>query len=179
MLFKETEIPGVFLIEPERCVDTRDFFARTWCRHEFAACGLNTNLVQCSVSFNEKQATLRGMHYQVALHEEAKLVRCTRGAIYDVVLDLRTASRTYKKWTAAELTADNHCMVYVPPGCAHGFLTLRDNTEVFYQMSEFYHPESACGIRWDDPDFGIIWPRPASVISKRDSSFPFSPRETE
>ena len=172
MLFDETEIPGVFLIEPERHVDQRGFFARTWCRHEFADHGLDAIFAQCSVCFNEREKTLRGLHYQIEPHEETKLVRCTRGAIYDVILDLRIASPTFRQWTAAELTADNYCMVYVPSGCAHGYLTLADDSEVAYQISRLHHPEAVRGVRWNDPAFDIVWPDSASVISERDRFFP-------
>ena len=159
MIFRETKLKGAFIIEPERLEDERGLFARTFCEEEFKAHGLNSRVVQCNISFNKKKGTLRGMHYQVAPHEEAKLVRCTRGAIYDVIVDLRPDSPTFKQWVAVELTADNHRMLYIPEGFAHGFQTLEDNTEVFYQMSELYHPESARGVRWDDPVFGIEWPK--------------------
>ena len=135
-------------------------------------CGLNSKLVQCNVSFNPRKGTLRGMHYQAAPYGEAKLVRCTAGALYDVVLDLRPEMPTFTKWIAVYLTAANRKMVYIPEGCAHGFLTLEDNTEVFYQMSEFYHAEAARGVRWDDPAFRIVWPGPAEVISERDRTYP-------
>ncbi len=176
MIFKETKLKGVFVIEPERLQDERGFFARTWCQKEFEAHGLNLHLVQCSISFSKKKGTLRGMHYQAAPHEEAKLVRCTMGAIYDVITDLRRDSTTFKQWAAAELTADNYRMHYVPEGFAHGFLTLKDRTEVFYQMSQFHVPTSARGVRWDDPAFGIRWPIAVQVISDRDKSYPdFTP----
>ena len=147
MIFNETKLKGAFVIEPERLEDERGFFARTWCQREFEAHGLNPRLVQCSISFNKKKGTLRGMHYQVAPYEEARLVRCTMGAIYDVVLDLRPASSTCKQWVAVELTSENRRMLYIPGGLAHGFQTLKDNTEVFYQMSEFYQPEYVRGVR--------------------------------
>lgn len=171
MIFTETKLEGAFVIEPEKKEDERGFFARTWCREEFLAHGLNPRPAQCSVSYNKKKGTLRGMHYQAAPYEEAKLVRCTRGAVYDVILDLRPCSLTFKRWVAAELTAENHRMVYVPEGFAHGFQTLEDDTEVFYQISEFYHPESARGVRWDDPAFGIKWPIKELVISARDQQY--------
>ncbi len=172
MIFTETELGGAFVIEPERIEDERGFFARTWDPSEFEARGLNPRLAQCNVSFNKREATLRGMHYQAAPHEEAKLVRCTRGAIYDVTLDLRPDSPTFKRWVAVELTAENMRMLYVPEGFAHGFQTLESGTEVFYQISEFYAPESVRAVRWDDPAFGIEWP-PASerTISARDLQF--------
>lgn len=169
MIFRETAIEGAFIIEPDRQEDERGFFARVYCREEFESHGLNPNLVQCSLSLSKRKGTLRGMHYQVAPHEEAKLVRCTMGAIYDVILDLRHTSRTFEKWLAVELTAENRKMLYVPEGCAHGFQTLEDDTEVFYQMSEFYHPECARGVRWDDPALGIEWPAPSPIVmSERD-----------
>ena len=172
MIFTETSLKGAFLIEPERLEDERGFFARTWCQREFEAHGLNSRLVQCNISFNKKMGTLRGMHYQVAPYEEARLVRCTQGAIYDVIIDLRPESSTFKQYIAAVLTAQNRTMLYVPEGFAHGFLTLEDNTEVFYQMSEFYAPEYARGVRWNDPAFGIQWPAEVQVISDRDQNYP-------
>ena len=172
MIFTETKLKGMFIIQPERLKDERGFFARTWCNREFAAHGFNPNLVQCNISFNKKRGTLRGMHHQVAPHEEAKLVRCTMGAIYDVVIDLRPNSPTFKDWLSVELTAENRKMIYVPEGFSHGFMTLEDNTEVFYQMSEFYAPECARGIRWDDPAFNIAWPEDVKVISKKDKEYP-------
>jgi dTDP-4-dehydrorhamnose 3,5-epimerase len=172
MIFIETELKGVLIIEPERLEDERGFFARTWCQREFEAYGLNSRLAQCSLSFNRKRGTLRGMHYQAAPYEEARLVRCTMGAVYDVALDLRPASVTFKQWTAVELTADNRRMLYIPEGFAHGFQTLEDNTEVFYQMSEFYHLECARGVRWNDPAFRIVWPSDVIVISDRDREYP-------
>ncbi|GAB4293621.1 MAG: dTDP-4-dehydrorhamnose 3,5-epimerase [Oscillatoriaceae cyanobacterium] len=172
MIFLETKLKGAYLIETEPVTDDRGCFARTFCEQEFAAKGLKTHLVQCNISFNHKKGTLRGMHYQIAPYQEAKLVRCTKGAIYDVIIDIRPDSPTFKQWSAAELTADNRRLVYIPEGFAHGFQTLEDNTEVFYQMAEFYHPESARGIRWDDPAFGIEWPSEASVISPKDTSYP-------
>jgi dTDP-4-dehydrorhamnose 3,5-epimerase len=172
MKFSPTKLPGVWIVDLERREDERGFFARSWCRREFEDHGLNPNLVQCSVSFNQKKGTLRGMHYQIAPHEEAKLVRCTRGAIYDVAVDLRPASPAFGNWTAVELTADNGRALYIPEGCAHGFQTLADNTEAFYQMSEFYHPESARGIRWNDPALAIPWPVTNPTLSERDVAFP-------
>jgi dTDP-4-dehydrorhamnose 3,5-epimerase len=168
MNFTETRLQGAFIVEPERKEDARGFFARMFCVEEFGAHGLETKLVQCSISFSKQRQTLRGMHCQVAPYEEVKLVRCTRGAIYDVVLDLRPASPTFKQWTGAELTSQNRRMMYVPRGFAHGFLTLEDNCEVFYQMSEFYHSENERGIRWDDPAFGIVWPAQVKIISEKD-----------
>ncbi len=171
MKFTETAIKGAIIIEPERTEDERGFFARTFCHREFEAQGLNPNLAQCSVSFNYKRGTLRGMHFQLAPHREAKLVRCTMGSVFDVLLDLREKSPTYCKWIEVELTAHNRRMLYVADGLAHGFQTLEDETEVFYQISEFYQPEYACGVRWNDPSFGIVWPFPPSVISLRDKNY--------
>ncbi len=172
MIFRATKLEGVFIIELERLTDERGFFARTWCAEEFEAHGLNSRLVQCNISYNKKAGTLRGMHYQVAPFAEAKLVRCTMGAIFDVALDLRPDSPTFKQWVGVELTADNRRALYIPEGLAHGFQTLADHSEVFYQMSEFYHPEWARGVRWDDPACGIEWPLPAQIISERDRSYP-------
>jgi dTDP-4-dehydrorhamnose 3,5-epimerase len=168
MRFTETKLKGAFILEPELLEDERGFFARTWCRREFEAHGLNPCLVQCNISFNRHRGTLRGMHYQVEPHAEAKSVRCTMGAIYDVILDLRPDSATFKQWLAVELTAENRRLLFIPPGLAHGFQTLADNTEVFYQMSEFYHPECARGVRYDDPTFAIGWPLPVTIVSDQD-----------
>lgn len=172
MTFHETRLQKTFEIHMEPHQDERGFFARAWCRQEFLEHGLNPDLAQCSVSFNKRKGTLRGLHYQAQPFEEAKLVRCTRGAIFDVVVDLRTGSPTFGNWVAATLTADNRHMMYVPEGCAHGFLTLEDATEVFYQISQVYNPESARGVRWDDPAFRIVWPAKVEVISERDRSYP-------
>jgi dTDP-4-dehydrorhamnose 3,5-epimerase len=171
MIFTETKLEGVCVIAPELIEDERGFFARLWTPEEFAERGLNPRLVQSNLSYNRRAGTLRGMHYQVKPHEEAKLVRCTRGALYDVALDIRPDSPTYLQWEAVELTEENRLMFYVPEGFAHGYQTLSDDTEVFYQMSELYHPESARGLRWDDPRLGIRWPLPVSVISERDTQF--------
>lgn len=172
MIFTETKLKGSYVIEPEMQEDERGFFARTFCQEEFRARGLNPRVVQCSVSFNKKEGTLRGMHFQVAPYAEAKWVRCARGAIYDVIIDLRVDSPTFKQWVALELTADNRRMLYVAEGFVHGFQTLEDNTEVFYQTSEFYHPECARGVRWNDPTFGIQWPLETRTISPRDQGYP-------
>lgn len=173
VIFTETELRGAFVVEPERLEDERGFFARTWDRDEFAAHGLNPALVQCNISYNGRKGTVRGMHYQAAPRKEAKLVRCTRGAIYDVIVDLRPTSPTFKRWVAAELTAQNRRMLYVPEGFAHGFQTLEDGAEVFYQMSEYYHGECSRGVRWDDPAFGIAWPASARrIISDKDRGYP-------
>jgi dTDP-4-dehydrorhamnose 3,5-epimerase len=172
MIFHRTKLPGVVKIELDLHRDERGFFARSWCQKEFEAEGLNPNTVQCNVSFNEKKGTLRGMHFQAAPSPEAKLVRCTQGAIYDVVIDLRAEAPTYKQWVSVELSGENRRMLYIPEGCAHGFLTLEDKTEVFYQMSEFYQPELARGVRWDDAAFQIKWPAKVEVISERDRTYP-------
>ena len=172
MNFIETKLKGAFVVEPERLEDARGFFARTWCKREFDTHGLNPNLAQCNISFNKKRGTLRGMHYQKAPHEEAKLVRCTIGAIYDVVVDLRPKSPTFKDWFSVELTAENRKIIYIPKGFCHGFMTLEDNTEVFYQMSEFYTPEFSRGFRWNEPAFSITWPEDVKVISEKDLQYP-------
>jgi dTDP-4-dehydrorhamnose 3,5-epimerase len=173
VIFRETPLPGAFLVEPERLEDERGFFARTWCAREFAERGLNAALAQCSTSYNARCGTLRGMHYQAAPHEEAKLVRCTRGAIHDVIVDLRPGSATYCRWFAAELTEANGVALYVPEGFAHGFQTLADRTEVLYQISEFHAPQASRGVRWDDPAFAIEWPRTeARIMSARDGAYP-------
>lgn len=172
MKFVATPLAGVYLIDVEPVADERGFFARTWCEQEFREHGLSPALVQCSISFNKHRGTVRGMHYQAMPHEETKLVRCVRGAIYDVLVDLRRDSASFMQWYGAILNADNRRMFYVPSGVAHGFQTLDDDTEVSYQISEFFHPESARGVRWDDPAFGIKWPEAVSVISERDRGYP-------
>ena len=172
MKFQETELPGVFEIHLEVNADERGFFARSWCQLEFERHRLNPAVVQCNISFNERKGTLRGMHLQAAPYPEAKVVRCTQGAIYDVVLDLRRNSPAFKKWVGVVLTAAKRNMIYVPPGFGHGFVTLEDKSEVFYQMSEFYHPELSRGVRWDDPAFRIVWPFGPAIISERDRTYP-------
>jgi len=172
MIFSETKLAGVVEIEVERKYDERGFFARSWCREEFAAHGLNPTLVQCNVSFNAHKGTLRGMHFQSAPFAECKLVRCTQGAIYDVVVDLRPGSTTHRQWIAVELTSDKRNMIYIPEGCAHGFLTLSGTSEIFYQMSNVYNSEAARGFRWNDPAFSISWPDAVRVISERDRTYP-------
>jgi dTDP-4-dehydrorhamnose 3,5-epimerase len=171
MKFEETPLRGAYLIHLEPIKDERGFFARSWCQDEFEAHGLDANLTQCSISYNARKSTLRGMHYQTAPHEETKLVRCTRGAMFDVIVDLRRDSPTFKQWFAAELTAENHLMMYVPKGFAHGLQTLGDNTEAFYQISEKYFPQSAAGVRWNDPAFGIIWPLMKPILSQKDCEY--------
>lgn len=174
MLFTETTLKGAFLITPERFEDERGFFALTWCRGEFEKHGLESKLAQINISFNRRRGTLRGMHYQAAPCAQPKLVRCTMGAIYDVIIDLRAGSNSFKKWIAVELTQDNRQMLFIPEGFAHGFQTLRDSTEVVYQMSEAYAPEAARGVRWNDPAFAIEWPLEVSVIADRDAGYPDS-----
>lgn len=173
MIFIETKLKGAFIIEPERLEDERGFFARTWCHDEFEAHGLNSQLVQTNISFNYRKGTLRGMHYQASPYEEVKLVRCTKGAVYDVIIDLRPKSPTYLKWTGVDLTEDNHKMLYVPEGFGHGYQTLTDASEVFYQVSQFYTPEAEKGVRWNDPVFGIDWKKVGQmVISEKDRNWP-------
>lgn len=172
MKFIETSIPGVYIIELKPFVDERGSFMRSWCAHEFAARGLVSQMVQANISSNRLRGTLRGMHYQHAPHAEAKLVRCTRGAVYDVALDLRPDSPTYRKWTAVELDAQTPRLFYLPEGCAHGFMTLADDTELMYQVSAFYTPGSEGGVRYNDPAFAIEWPLEVSVISSKDQNWP-------
>jgi dTDP-4-dehydrorhamnose 3,5-epimerase len=173
--FIELEITGAYLIEIEPHTDERGFFARTFCAREFGERGMISTVAQCSTSFNARRGTLRGLHFQAAPHEEAKVVRCTSGSIFDVLVDLRAGSPTRGAWTGVELTAANRRMVYVPPGIAHGFQTLEDETEVFYQISTEYEPSASHGVRWDDPRLAIAWPlREKRIISARDASFPFT-----
>ena len=174
MIVNETKLPGVFEIHLEPMWDERGFFARSWCRREFEQRGLSPMIAQCNVSFNEKKGTLRGIHYQAPPHAECKLVRCTQGSIYDVVVDLRRESPTHTQWIGVELSAANRLMLYVPEGCGHGLLTLEDRTEVFYQMSEDFYPELSRGVRWDDPAFRIEWPVLPEIMSERDRSYPNS-----
>lgn len=171
MIFTETNLPGAYIIELRPSHDERGFFARSWCQREFAARGLKTEVRQCNISFNKQKGTLRGMHYQAKPHEEAKLVTCIRGAVHDVIIDLRSNSPTFKQWLGVELNHQDRRMLYIPEGFAHGFQTLEDNTEVFYYMFEFYHPESARGFRWDDPVFAITWPLDVAKISPNDKSY--------
>lgn len=169
MIFTETKIKGMYIIEPELLTDERGFFTRSFCKKEFQKYGLETDTVQCNISYNKKKGTLRGMHYQVPPFEEAKIVSCTKGSIYDVVVDLRRDSPTYCQWVATNLSDKNFKMMYIPTGCAHGFQTLEDNTRVYYQMMEFFHPECARGVRWDDPVFKIDWPiKNKIIISDKD-----------
>lgn len=179
MIFHQLDIPGAYLLEPQRHEDVRGFFARTYCRDELEERGLDPTVVQCNVSVNKKRGTVRGMHWQADPHPEIKLVRCTNGSIFDVILDLRPGSETYRQHWGVELTRDNRMSLYIPVGVAHGFQTLEDDSEVFYQMSEFYHPECARGVRWDDPAFEVEWPLPISVIADKDTEFPdYSPADT-
>ncbi len=174
MIFTQTIIPGAYVIAPEAKADPRGSFARTWCAFEFENMGLNPRLVQCSTSRNIRAGTLRGLHYQTAPHLEAKLVRCTRGAAFDVIVDMRVDSPAFGRWFSAEITAANGTMIYIPEGVAHGFQTLVDETELFYQISTYYAPEFATGIRWNDPDIGIRWPMPGNtVISEKDAALPY------
>jgi dTDP-4-dehydrorhamnose 3,5-epimerase len=170
MRFTELPLAGAYIIAPERHEDPRGYFARTFCRDEFSAHGLALGFVQCSTSFNARHGTLRGMHLQLPPHEEIKLVRCTRGAILDVALDLRPEAPTFRRWQAIELTADNGVALYIPGGFAHGFQTLTDDAEVFYQISERHHPECAAAVRWNDPAFAIEWPIIPPILSDRDAS---------
>jgi len=170
--FEATALKGAFVIRPEPVTDVRGFFARTYCQKEFQSRGLVSNFVQCNVSFNRKRGTLRGMHYQTEPYPEAKLVRCTMGTIYDVIVDIDPTSPTFRKWISVELSARNRNMLYIPKGYAHGFQTLEDETEVFYQMSEFYHPENATGVRWNDPALAIAWPVQDPIVSEKDGAYP-------
>lgn len=172
MIFTPTLIPGVLLVDLDRREDERGFFARAWCAREFAAQGLSASLAQCSLSRNRRRGTLRGLHYQAEPHGEDKLVRCVRGSLYDVALDLRPGSPTYLRHVAVELTAADGRAVFIPRGCAHGFQTLVDDTDVYYQMSAFHVPEAARGVRWNDPAFGIPWPIPTPLLHPRDRDYP-------
>ena len=172
MIFKETKLKGAYVIELEKEKDERGFFARSFCRKEFKKRGIDFNIVQSDLSYNKRKGILRGMHYQAAPHEEAKIVTCAKGAIYDVMIDLRAGSSTYCKWFSFELNARDYTSLYIPKGFAHGFQTLEDDTVVFYQMSEIYYPESARGARWDDPAFKIKWPLKNPIISAKDNSYP-------
>jgi dTDP-4-dehydrorhamnose 3,5-epimerase len=172
MIFRETTLKGAFVIEMEKFEDKRGFFARAWSRKEVEANGLISRVAETNISFSKRRGTLRGMHYQVAPYEQVKLVRCTVGAIYDVIIDMRLNSPTYRKWTGVELTAENYRMLYVPEQFAHGFQTLEDNTEVTYQVSQFYSPESERGVRYNDPVFQVKWPLPVEVISDKDLGWP-------
>ncbi len=171
MIFKKTNLLGAYTIEIEKCEDERGFFARTWDSNVCKKMGLNSNLVQSNISFNIKRGTVRGMHFQKSPNEEDKVVRCTKGKIFDVIIDLRNDSPTFTKWQGFELSEKNYKMLYIPKGFAHGFQTMEKSSEVFYQMSEYFMPECASGVMWNDPTFEIAWPLPISVISKKDLSY--------
>jgi dTDP-4-dehydrorhamnose 3,5-epimerase len=172
MIFKETPLSGAFVVEPERKEDHRGFFARVWCEQELRDRGLKPTIVQSNLGFSHRKGTLRGLHFQESPHSEVKLVRCTLGAMFDVVVDLRRESPTYKRWFGIELTQENRKMIYVPEGFAQGYITLEDNTEMCYHTSQSFNPKSASGVRYNDPEFGIQWPVPISVISDQDKSWP-------
>jgi dTDP-4-dehydrorhamnose 3,5-epimerase len=172
MIITETKLKGSYIIDIEKLEDERGFFARSWCQKEFANHGLNQHLVQCNISFNSRKGTLRGMHYQIEPFAETKLIRCTMGSLFDVIVDIRNDSPSYKQHIGITLTPQNRTMLYVPEGFAHGFITLEDNTEVCYQMSDFYSPNHARGFRWNDPSFGVQWPGDVRVISERDRCYP-------
>jgi dTDP-4-dehydrorhamnose 3,5-epimerase len=175
MVFTETSIPGVIILDPSRIEDERGFFARSFDAAEFRARGMNPDVVQCNISFNKRRGTVRGMHYQAAPHEESKLVRCTQGEIFDVALDLREGSATFGKWTGVRLSAENRRALYLPEGIAHGFQTLADNTEIFYQMGRAFEPTAARGVRWDDPAFDVQWPEEITCLAPKDEAFPLWP----
>lgn len=172
LTFGKTPLEGVWVIDAEIIPDERGFFARTWSLQEFRDRGLETRIVQCSASYNRLKGTLRGLHFQIAPHAEAKIVRCTRGSVFDVAVDLRRSSPTYRKWWGVELSSQNRRMLYIPENCAHGFLSLEDDTEVHYQISAPYRPEAARGVRWNDPAIGIVWPAEPVVMNERDRDYP-------
>jgi dTDP-4-dehydrorhamnose 3,5-epimerase len=172
MHFRHTVLRDVVVIDPEPAADSRGLFARMFCEEEFGRAGLPVRFVQSSTSFNRLRGTLRGMHYQEAPKAEGKLIRCTHGKVYDVALDLRPASEGFGQWVAVELSADNRRALYIPPGFAHGFQTLVDETEILYSMTEFFAPEAARGVRWNDSRFAISWPVPGPILSERDASYP-------
>jgi dTDP-4-dehydrorhamnose 3,5-epimerase len=172
LIFKPTDLPGAYVIEPDRRSDVRGHFARTYCEKEYADHGLEPHISQCSVSFNLHKGTLRGMHYQAAPFDEVKVVRCDRGSIYDVIIDLRPNSPAFKKWFGVQLDEENGTILYIPKGFAHGFQTLADNTEVFYQMSQVFSAQHARGVRWNDPAFSIAWPDAERIILDRDRNYP-------
>ena len=171
MIFYETKLSGAYVIEIEKIEDERGFFARTFDKEEFSKYSLDIDLAQSSLSQNSKKGTIRGMHYQTNPYDESKLIRCVKGKIFDIIIDLRPNSKTFKEWFSLELNANNYKMLYIPKGFAHGFQTLEDNSEMFYQISQFYHPEYSKGIRWDDKEFGIQWPLKVSLISEKDLSY--------
>jgi len=171
MIFKKTKFEGVYIIEPKKLEDERGFFARTWDMDDFEKNGLNSKILQCSISHTKTKGTIRGLHYQISPFEETKIIRCTRGKIYDVIIDLRKDSPTYKKWGSFDLSSENYNMLYVPEGFAHGFQSLEDNIEMFYQMTQIFQSEYNKGIRWDDPIFNISWPLDVAIISKKDKNW--------
>lgn len=173
MIFSKTKLEGALIIKIDKKKDERGFFARTWDSKKFKEFGLNFKFVQNSISFTKKKGTIRGMHYQIAPHTETKIVRCTQGKILDIIIDLRLKSPTFKKWISVELSSKNYKMIYIPKGFAHGFQTLEDNSEVIYQISEFFMPKYAKGIRWNDPMFKIKWPLKPTIISKKDKDYQF------
>ena len=175
MIFQPSPLAGAYIIDLQPIEDHRGFFARAWCQQEFQQHGLESRLVQCNLSYNQTSGTVRGMHYQIAPHKETKVVRCVRGRIFDVIIDLRRDSPTYLHWFGIELSAENRRMLYVPEGFAHGYQTLEPDAEVFYQVSEFYHPGSEQGIRWDDPAIAVDWPLEPTVISEKDKNYPDYP----
>jgi dTDP-4-dehydrorhamnose 3,5-epimerase len=178
VILTELALRGAYIVDIERLEDERGYFARSFCREEFARLGLSTEVAQCNVSVNRRRGTLRGMHYQIPPKAEAKLIRCTRGAVHDVIVDLRDGSPTARRWVATELTEGNSRMLYIPEGFAHGFQTLEDDSEVFYQMFTSYFPDHARGVRWDDPALRIAWPLPDPIVSERDRSYPLLTRPT-
>lgn len=179
MIFVATPLPGAFVVELEQHADDRGYFARAWCQREFAAMGLSHEVAQCNVSHTTRRGTLRGMHWQEAPYGEAKLVRCTRGSIWDVIIDLRPDSPTYTRHFGIELNSVSGRALFVPEGFAHGFVTLEDDTDVFYQMSQFHEPNAARGVRWNDPAFGIVWPISEPLLHPRDAHYPDFVREAK
>jgi dTDP-4-dehydrorhamnose 3,5-epimerase len=175
MVFQETRLPGAWIIDNTLIRDQRGFFAMTWLPGELASRGMNPAVAQCNLAFNHRRGTLRGMHFQTAPHAQAKIIRATRGALLDVIIDLREHSPTYRQWEAVELSADNYRMLYVPEGLAHGYLTLEDNTEAYYQASSPWVPAAESGVRWNDPAFAVAWPFAPAVISDKDASWPLMP----
>jgi dTDP-4-dehydrorhamnose 3,5-epimerase len=172
MKFTESRIPGAWIIDVSEIHDDRGFFAMTWLPDEFTQRGLDPSLAQCNLAFNHKRGTLRGMHFQKAPHEQVKIIRCTRGALLDVIVDLRPASPAYRQWEAVELTADNHRMLYMPKGIAHGYITLTDGAEAYYHASTPWAPAAESGVRWNDPAFGIAWPFEPNIVSAKDNAWP-------
>ena len=171
MIFSETRLAGSFIIELEKIKDERGFFARTWDKIKFSEMNLDSEFVQSSISLNKKKGTIRGMHYQTKPYQESKIVRCTKGKIFDVIIDLRPNSTTFKKWVSVELSEDNYKMMYIPKGFAHGYQTLDDYSEILYEISEYYKPECSKGIRWNDKEFNIQWPLKEIIISEKDKTF--------